>query len=142
MARARRTPPRPLRRIQANPRNRVESPGQWRTTPRPVDWPARVQRVLARDGSCRWTEDDTEGQACGSTQDLEVDHIGDPADHALTNLRALCHWHHAQRTARQAADARQERPGRDRPRPAHPGLIEAPSEAPAASQTEPDPPPF
>jgi hypothetical protein len=141
MARSRRTPPPPRRRLQANPRDRVESPGQWRTTPRPVDWPARVQRVLARDVSCRWTEDDTDGQPCSSTQDLEVDHIGDPTDHRLDNLRALCHWHHAGRTARQAADARRQAPSRDRPRPSHPGLIDTEPTSPDGTAT-PDTPPF
>lgn len=109
------------RRIQSNPRARIESAGQWRTTPRPVDWPARVAAVKLRDGSCRWMDN---GQPCGSVLNLEVDHIGDPSDHHLDNLRALCRTHHRRRTAQQAATARQaKRIPRARPPDKHPGLL-------------------
>ena len=109
------------RRIQENPRDRVESAGQWRSAPRPVDWPARVEAVLARDRACRW---DDLGVMCGSIERLEVDHIGDPRDHRLENLRVLCHRHHAKRTALQSAAARQaKRIPRTRPKEQHPGLL-------------------
>lgn len=109
------------RRIREDPRDRRESAGQWRTVARPVDWEARRQAVLERDGSCRWTED---GTVCGSMQDLECDHIGDPADHDLANLRALCRTHHRRRTGQQAAAAREaKRIPRNRPPERHPGLL-------------------
>lgn len=110
-----------VRRIQANPRDRIESTGQWRSAPRPVDWPARVAAVKARDRSCRWT---TEHGVCASPVDLEVDHIGDPRDHSLDNLRALCRMHHKRRTALQANAAWQaKRIPRARPADKHPGLL-------------------
>ncbi len=109
------------RRIQANPRDRVESSGQWRSTPRPVDWPARVAAVLKRDISCRWLE---AGLPCRSIDHLEVDHIGDPKDHDLANLRALCRTHHRRRTGQQGAAARKaKRIPRARPAEQHPGLL-------------------
>ncbi len=110
-------------RIQRDPRPRVESDQQWRSVPRPVDWPSRVEAVLERDGSCRWIEN---GQPCGSVEDLECDHLGDPANHDLSNLRALCRMHHRRRTAQQgglAAAAAAKRRPRKRPPDKHPGLL-------------------
>lgn len=74
----------------------------------PSNWQAITRRVRARDGHrCTWIRaDDTR---CTETTRLEVDHIGDPNDHTLPNLRTLCHWHHARRTAAQAAAARTDR---------------------------------
>lgn len=112
------------RRIQDNPRDRIES-GSWRTVPRPVDWPARVRAVIARDQSCRWPISLIPGDLCGSVERLEVDHIGDPRDHRLENLQALCHRHHALKTGRQSAAARKaKRASRTRQPERHPGLIE------------------
>lgn len=105
------------RRIQANPRDRIESADQWRSAPRPVDWPARVEAVLERDRSCRWID---AGTLCCSIEHLEVDHIGDPTDHDLSNLRALCRSHHSRRTSKQAAA---KRIPRKRPAEQHPGLL-------------------
>jgi hypothetical protein len=115
-----------VRRIQKNPRDRVESADQWRSTPRPVDWVARVERVRKRDQTCTWVE---HGERCGSTERLEVDHIGDPADHDLDNLRLLCHTHHALRTnAQRIAGLRvyneRRKLGARRPPERHPGLLD------------------
>lgn len=109
------------RRIQDNPRDRIESANQWRSTARPVDWPARVEAVKARDKSCRWI---TDGHVCASIEDLEADHIGDPSDHRLENLRALCRRHHRSRTGQQGGQAAAaKRIPRKRPSEPHPGLI-------------------
>jgi hypothetical protein len=51
---------------------------------------------------------------------LEVDHVGDPDDHADENLRALCATRHATRTARQA---RARQTTRRRPVERHPGIV-------------------
>lgn len=110
------------RRIQRNPRDRIES-GSWRSTARPVDWPARVAAVIERDRVCQWPIND-HGHLCGNPHDLECDHIGDPRDHRLENLRALCRTHHRRRTAQQAAAARRRnRTPRNRPPEKHPGLL-------------------
>jgi 5-methylcytosine-specific restriction endonuclease McrA len=109
------------RRIQANPRDRVETATMWRSAPRPVDWPARVAAVKARDQSCRWIQ---HGRICGSVENIEVDHIGDPRDHRLENLRALCRSHHRARTGQQAGQAAAaKRIPRKRPAERHPGLL-------------------
>lgn len=113
------------RRIQRSPRDRIESSRSWRTVPRPTDWNARVTAVIARDQSCRWQISAIPGDLCGSVERLEVDHIGDPRDHSLPNLQALCRRHHAIKTGRQAAAAREaKRIPRNRPAERHPGLIE------------------
>lgn len=112
------------RRIQHDPRPRRESPGQWRTVPRPVDWPARVEAVLKRDRVCQWPMSYLPGDVCGATEHLEVDHIGDPADHDLDNLRALCRRHHRYRTGQQGGQAAaRRRPRRQRPPEQHPGVL-------------------
>lgn len=111
------------RRVQNNPRDRVET-GSWRRAPRPVDWPARVQQIKIRDRVCQWIE---HGRICGSGKDLEVDHIGDPSDHSLENLRLLCKTHHTLRTNTQkAAGTRAYHAKRTRKRPSerHPGLLD------------------
>lgn len=110
------------RRVQAAPRDRVES-GSRRTVALPVDWPARREAVKKRDKTCRWIE---HGQLCRSTENVEVDHVGSPEDHDLTNLRLLCRPHHSRRTGQQgAAAAKQYYATRTRRRPAdeHPGLL-------------------
>lgn len=109
------------RRIQRDPRPRRESADQWRSVPRPVDWEARREAVIARDVVCQWL---TDGRLCGSTQEPECDHIGDPADHSLENLRLLCGPHHRKRTAIQASEAaKRKRLSRYRPSERHPGLL-------------------
>lgn len=86
----------------------------------PPGWSSRtVPRIKARDRVCQWP---TEYGVCGSTDRLEVDHIGDPHDHRDANLRALCHWHHSKRTAQQAAAARGPAVTERRPAEQHPGL--------------------
>jgi len=108
------------RRIQDNPRDRIES-GSWRTVARPVDWDARREAVLARDRSCRWQE---AGITCESTDRLEVHHKGDASDHSIEMLVLLCHRHHAKITGQQSAAARQaKRIPRQRPAERHPGLL-------------------
>lgn len=109
------------RRVQKDPRPRVETQRGFRSNALPVDWPARRDAVRKRDKTCRWLVNET---YCESTERLEVDHIGDPNDHSLPNLRLLCHAHHNQRTQQQAAAARQaNRKPRKRPEERHPGLL-------------------
>lgn len=121
-----------------------ESPSAWRRTPRPRGWKALREQALARDGHrCTWVEDGEQCPAPGT----DVDHIGDPADHTLDNLRVLCGPHHRRRTALQARAARGEMPTRRRPTEAHPGLIEQPKSDPLAearrrAREEMERPPF
>lgn len=86
-----------------------------RRTQLPSNWSSEiVPRIRRRDRDhC---------QNCGITERPEVDHIGDPHDHSDTNLRVLCHWCHAQRTAQQAAQARGPAVTERRPAERHPGL--------------------
>jgi len=85
----------------------------------PPNWQAIRRRILHRDGHrCTWTQND--GTRCPQTTRLEVDHINDPHNHDPANLRTLCHWHHAKRTAAQSAAAKQTN---RKPQAAkHPGL--------------------
>lgn len=63
---------------------------------------------------------------CGSVDRLAVDHIV-PRSHGggddVSNLRVLCHEHHAEKTASEAAQGRRARyAARFRARERHPGL--------------------
>lgn len=118
----------------STPTHWQEDPGAWRTTPRPRGWKSLRAATLDRDAHrCTWTYED--GEQC-TEAGTDADHIGDPDDHRLENLRALCEYHHRKRTAMQARAARGETPTRARPRAAHPGLIEASSPAPPTSRTQ------
>lgn len=63
-----------------------------RTGGYPDDWGERREEILARDGwECQW---------CGSTEDLEVDHItpiSEGGSHDLSNLQTLCAECHAKK---------------------------------------------
>ncbi|WP_199552795.1 HNH endonuclease [Streptomyces sp. N35] len=97
-----------------------ESPTAWRTTPRPLGWKALRAQALERDGGqCTWTDG---GVRC-TEPGTDCDHIGNPDDHSLDNLRMLCGPHHRKRTALQARAARGPQPSRRRPAEQHPGLI-------------------
>jgi 5-methylcytosine-specific restriction protein A len=74
--------------------------GSERNRSLPADWPERRLRVLRRDGyRC---------QECGAPA-TEVDHVGSPYDHSMSNLRALCSDCHRKRTAAQGVAARLRR---------------------------------
>jgi len=86
----------------------------------PSNWQAIRAAVLTRDGRrCTWLQ--ANGARCAEITRLEVDHIGDPDDHRLANLRTLCHWHHARVTAAQSLAARRRATTTPRSSP-HPGM--------------------
>lgn len=97
-------------------------PRSSRTAPLPKNWASLRRKVLKRDGYvCTW--DLGHGVLCGQPA-TDVDHIGDPADHSLQNLRSLCSPHHRRRSASQGAKAAQaKRIPRKRAEEPHPGLI-------------------
>jgi hypothetical protein len=100
-------------------------PGQWAGSNRraelPPNWYTEIRpAVLERDGY-RCTaplRDETRCPEPGT----DVDHIGDPLDHNLNNLRLLCSWHHNKRSSAQGNQARHRPPPLRRPPEAHPGL--------------------
>lgn len=86
-------------------------PGGWtgssqtdRRSQLPADWQSRIRpAVIARDsGRCRWIENNARCAERGT----DVDHIRDPDDHRLENLRLLCAGHHARRTSAQGHAAK------------------------------------
>ena len=93
----------------------------WSTSDRgqrlPSDWRLRRKSALSRAGyRC-------ESPGCGAPA-VDCDHIVRGDDHSLSNLQALCAWHHKRKTARESAEARKlARSERIRPEPPHPGLI-------------------
>lgn len=114
-----------------------ESPSSWRTAPRPRGWKTLRAQTLARDAhQCTWIED---GERCTS-EGTDADHIGDPEDHTLDNLRTLCEYHHRKRSAIQARAARGPLPSKERPTAPHPGLLSTPSAKPKPRRD--DVPPF
>lgn len=105
--------------MTTTPRHWAVNPTSRRTAPLPRGWKATRQAVLQRDGyRCVWQDD--HGR-CTETTQLEVDHIDDPDDHSLDNLRTLCTWHHARRSSAQANAARAAR--RAPTKRTHPGLV-------------------
>ena len=66
----------------------------------PKNWSTIVKRIRARDGErCTWVYRVEDQLArCPATTRLEVDHIKNNDDHSDSNLRTLCHDHHAQKT--------------------------------------------
>ncbi|MFI7429266.1 HNH endonuclease [Micromonospora sp. NPDC049836] len=72
----------------------------------PANWKQIRERVLRRDNyACQWVKEDGSGKKCYEPAD-EVDHIVPGDNHAMTNLRALCHHHHAKKTGREGTAAR------------------------------------
>lgn len=98
----------------------------WETSDRrqelPSNWNGLVSQVKSRDGGrCVWRL--PSGKRCPRAG-RDVDHIGDPSDHSLRNLRLLCGDHHDARTRIQAIFAK--RKAAERPRRAveqHPGMV-------------------
>ena len=66
----------------------------------PPNWSSLAAKVRRRDGDrCTWVYLlDGERVRCGETARLEVDHIRNDDNHSMSNLRTLCHDHHAQKT--------------------------------------------
>lgn len=103
----------------------------------PADWYQRRMKVLARDAH-RCVAQDSQGYRCAERA-TDVDHIVRGDDHDLGNLQALCGWHHRQKTAVEAAEARRAKPRRSRFHEGepHPGLL-----PPRRPLRDMGPPPF
>ena len=88
----------------------------------PPYWPKLRERVIERAlGVCEAPDCFYPGQ--------DVDHIVNLAnggDDSMANLQLLCPWHHKQKTAKEAAEARKKLPPirERRAKEKHPGLIE------------------
>ncbi|MDN4476616.1 HNH endonuclease signature motif containing protein [Demequina sp. SYSU T00192] len=87
----------------------------------PADWRRRRVLVLKRDGYACQMRTST-GALCRDHAN-QVDHIIRGDNHDLSNLRALCVWHHARKTSAEGNAARRPRPTRKRAPEAHPGLL-------------------
>ena len=77
--------------------------GTWHDSDRrdrlPADWSKRRLAALERDGHrCTWVYRLDGGKVRCSARAAEVDNHINNDDHALDNLRSLCHDHHAQKT--------------------------------------------
>lgn len=86
----------------------------------PPDWLERREVVLDRDQyACQIGYPDI------CTHDAtDVDHVGDNADHAISNLRSACSPCHNRRTALQGVEARKrKRESRFRKSERHPGSM-------------------
>lgn len=96
-----------------------------RSAPLPRGWESKTRpRILRRDRYvCQWPM--VTGGICGEPAN-EVDHkipahLGGPETDE--NYWALCSWHHARKTGREASAVAHARPPRRRPVQAHPGLL-------------------
>lgn len=84
----------------------------WRTRPMPKGW-ARIRLTVLRRANFRCAQ-------CGRYAN-QVDHISGPDSDELSNLQALCEWHHASKTGKQGRAAQLAKLNR-RPEEPHPGL--------------------
>jgi 5-methylcytosine-specific restriction enzyme A len=80
----------------------------WATSDRkdrlPPDWGKRRHQVLARcGGRCEVLKKD--GSRCRDDA-TEVDHIVAGDSHELSNLRGICRWHHARKSALEGVAAK------------------------------------
>lgn len=93
----------------------------------PADWPARRKAALDRDGwRCQHIRFDT-GEKCGRFAN-ECDHIIRPeagGTDDLSNLEALCHYHHLQKSGHEGGTAAQAKRRRrtEAAEHRHPGLL-------------------
>ncbi|MEV5319179.1 HNH endonuclease [Streptomyces sp. NPDC052687] len=95
--------------------------GSTRRSRLPKNWALIRRRVLRRDkGVCQARFSD--GRLCGAVA-TDVDHIVPGDDHSMANLRALCGWCHARKSAQEGGQAAAlTRVRMDRPKPPHPAL--------------------
>lgn len=91
----------------------------------PRDWEHRRRRVLARDNR-RCTHRDQYGRRCDEPA-TDVDHIVPGGNHAESNLRSLCSWHHGKKSGNEGGAARAANWRRNdkkfRRTESHPGLL-------------------
>lgn len=90
------------------PGTRVVIMANWEGSTRretlPANW-QRLRRVVFRRAGyqCQHVRVDT-GMRC-KTRANQCDHVGDRDDHSLSNLRALCEYHHQIRSSSQGGQA-------------------------------------
>lgn len=101
-------------------------PGSWRSAPLPSNWAAIRRRVFERDGYVCQEILDGDVQ-CGAPAS-ECDHTGDPGDHSLSALRALCgpcHRHKSAASANEAMRAKRAEIDKRLRKPVekHPGML-------------------
>ncbi|MFB7115755.1 HNH endonuclease [Streptomyces sp. NPDC056291] len=95
--------------------------GSTRRARLPSDWARIRRRVLRRDSSA-CTNEFSDGRVCGEPAN-QVDHIVPGDDHSMANLRALCAWCHAHKSATEGGTAAaQKRVRTERPKQTHPAL--------------------
>ena len=80
----------------------------WATSDRksrlPANWPSLRAAVFERcKGRCEVLKKD--GSRCYDRA-TECDHIKAGDDHSLENLRGICKWHHARKSAQEGVDAK------------------------------------
>lgn len=94
----------------------------------PDGWQRVRMQVLRRDKfRCQHRELTSNGDQQCPNRATDVDHIGDPENHSLDNLQALCAPHHQKKSSsaggRASAMAVNQRiAALRRPKPLHPGL--------------------
>lgn len=95
--------------------------GSTRRARLPHNWPKLRVQVMRRDQhTCQAVNED--GAPCG-LKATDVDHIIAGDNHDLSNLQALCTWHHRQKTAAEANAAKIRIEPRSRKAEQHPGML-------------------
>lgn len=106
--------------------------GGWKGSDRrerlPADWEARRRFVFERDGG-QCTEQTRRGRCKAPATDC--DHVVPGDDHSYANLTSLCGPHHAEKSAREGAAAREAlSTATRRPPEFHPGRTAPPPPIP------------
>ena len=106
--------------------------GGWQGSDRrgelPGDW-SKIRGAILTAAGGRCVELMRDGSRCRDRA-TDVDHITPGDNHHPSNLRALCAWHHARKSAREGNAARTPRTQRH-PSERHPGLAGTPSPRPS-----------
>jgi len=103
--------------------------GQWQNSDRkfrlPANWESLRKQVHRRDTS-RCQVPLSDGKRCLEPA-TDVDHIKRGDDHRIENLRCICDWHHAKKSAAEGAQAYNAKMKKSRAKfrrvEKHPGLI-------------------
>lgn len=96
--------------------------GSTRRARLPKDWQARRRAALARDRhQCQVISEET-GFICGEKA-TEVDHIRPGDNHNMSNLQAICQWHHRRKSSAEGNAAKIKIAPRNRPSEKHPGAL-------------------
>lgn len=88
----------------------------------PKNWIQLRTAVFNRDHGLCQVRDTNSGYTCGEIA-TEVDHIVAGDNHSMSNLQAICAWHHRRKSSAEGNAAKIKYAPRTRRPEKHPGLL-------------------